>query len=202
MEKYTGFSGHASLAGVGMWMNENQIWKAMEERVKIKQKVIKHRPTDKLKDLLINILAGGHAIADVNNRVRVDKTIQLAFGRDICAEQSTISETLDASTAENVLEFGDALKVIYQKHGQGYQHTYENQCQVLDIDLSAMLSGKQAEGASKGYFSGHENRRGRQLGRVTASLYDEIVCEKLYPGTVQLEKNLPELIKMAENVLD
>ena len=201
MEKYTGFSGHASLASVGMWMKQKQIWEVIEECVKIEQKVIKHTPTEKMKDLLINILAGGHGIADVNNRVRVDKTIQLAFGRSICAEQSTISETLDASTGENVLEFAGALKVIYQKHGQGYPHDYEKKCQVLDIDLSAMLSGKQAEGATKGYFSGHENRRGRQLGRVTASLYDEIVCEKLYPGTVQLEKNLPELIKMAENVL-
>ncbi len=202
MEKYTGFSGHASLVSVGMWMKDNQVWEAVAERVKIKQKVIKHTPTDKLKDLLINILAGGHGIADVNNRVRVDKAIQLAFGRKVCAEQSTISETLDASLEENVLEFAGALKVIYQKHGQGYQHDYETRCQVLDIDLSAMLSGKQAEGATKGYFSGHENRRGRQLGRVTASLYDEIVCEKLYPGTVQLEKNLRELVEMAENVLD
>jgi hypothetical protein len=202
MEKYTGFSGHASLASVGMWMKEKQIWDLIEEHVKIKQKVIKHTPTDKMKDLLINILAGGHGIADVNNRVRVDKAIQLVFGRSICAEQSTISETLNVSTGENVLEFTGALKLIYQKHGQGYQHDYEKGSQVLDIDLSAMLSGKQAEGATKGYFSGHENRRGRQLGRVTASLYDEIVCEKLYPGTVQLEKNLPELIKMTENVLD
>ena len=169
MEKYTGFSGHASLASVGMWMKEKQIWNLIEERVKIKQKVIKHTPTDKMKDLLINILAGGHGIADVNNRVRVDKAIQLAFGRSICAEQSTISETLNVSTGENVLEFTGALKLIYQKHGQGYQHDYEKGCQVLDIDLSAMLSGKQAEGATKGYFSGHENRRGRQLGRVTAS---------------------------------
>jgi len=183
-------------------MRENQTWEVIEAGLKIKQKVVKHTPTDKMKDLLINILAGGHGIADVNNRVRVDKPIQLAFGRKVCAEQSTISETLDASTEENVLELDGALKVIYQKHGQGYQHDYENKCQVLDIDLSAMLSGKQAQGATKGYFSGHENRRGRQLGRVVASLYDEIVCEKLYPGTVQLEKNLPELIKMAENVLD
>lgn len=202
MENYTGFSGHASLATVGIWMKRNGIWTDVEERVKIKQKVIKHTPTNKLKDLLINILAGGQGVADVNNRVRVDKAIQLAFGRKACAEQSTISETLNASTNENVNGFSEALKTIYQKHGQGYRHNYEKRCQVLDIDLSALLSGEQAEGASKGYFSGHENRRGRQLGRITASMYKEIVCEKLYPGTVQLEKNLPELIKMVEKVLD
>ena len=202
MEKYTGFSGHASLAIVGTWMNQNQIWKAIEERVKIKQKIIRHTPTDKMKDLLIHILAGGHGIADVNNRVRTDKPLQLAFGRSACAEQSTIHETLNASTGENVHEFREALKVIYQKNGQAYRHEYESKCQVLDIDLSAMVSGEQAEGATKGYFSGHKNKRGRQLGRVVASLYSEIVSEKLYPGTVQLEKNLPELIEMAENVLE
>ena len=202
MEKYTGFSGRASLASVGMWVKEHQIWHTIETQVKIKQKVIKHTPTDKLKDLFINILAGGHGIVEVNQRVRVDQAMQLAFGRSGCAEQSTISETLNASTGENVQEFSGALKLIYQKHGQGYRHDYEKKCQVLDIDLSALLAGKQAEGATKGYFSGHENRRGRQVGRVTASLYDEIVGEKLYPGTVQLEKNLPELIQMAENVLD
>ena len=202
MKKYTGFSGHASLATVGQWMKEHQSWHVIEERVKIKQKVLKHTPTNKMKDLLINILAGGGGVSDVNNRVRVDVPIQLAFGRSACAEQSTISETLNACTAENVSEFAGALKAIYQKEGQGYRHDYEKSCQVLDIDLSAMVAGKQAEGATKGYFSGHKNRRGRQLGRVVASLYDEIVTEKLYPGTVQLERNLPELIKNAENALD
>ena len=195
------FQDMRSLAIVGVWMDQNRVWEVVEEQVKIKQKVIQHTPTDKAKDLLINILAGGQGVADVNNRVRVDQTIQLAFGRRGCAEQSTISETLNACTGKNVLELAGALNEIYRHHGQGYRHDYGRKCQVLDIDMSALLSGKQAEGATKGYFSGHENRRGRQLGRVIASLYDEIVCEKLYSGTQQLDTNLPELIEMAEKVL-
>jgi hypothetical protein len=62
-------------------------------------------------------------------------------------------------------------------------------------------AGPQAEGATKGYFSGQRNRRGRQLGRVLASRYDEIVFEQLYPGTRQLERSLPELLAGAEDVL-
>ena len=50
MEKYTGFSGAASLAAVGLWMKEQRIWEAVEARVKIRQKVLEHTPTDKLKD--------------------------------------------------------------------------------------------------------------------------------------------------------
>jgi len=91
MEKYTGFSGHASLALVGAWMTDHQIREEVEARVKIKQKVIRHTPTDKLKDVLIHILAGGHGLADVNNRARADKPLQLVFGRSACAEQSTLS---------------------------------------------------------------------------------------------------------------
>jgi hypothetical protein len=73
---------------------------------------------------------------------------------------------------------------------------------LLDIDLTGLLAGKKAEGSEKGYFSGERNARGRQVGRVLASQYDEIVCEQLYPGKVQLEASLLELVKLAENVLD
>jgi hypothetical protein len=202
MEKYTGFSGRASLAAMGLWMKTQRIWEEIEARVKIRQKVLQHTPTDKLKDVLITILAGGHGLVEANTRVRVDKALQLAFGRQGCAEQSTLSATLDASTPANVTELAAALQQIYRQHSAGYRHDYARGYQVLDIDLSALVAGGQAEGATKGYFAGHKNRRGRQLGRVVASRYGEIVYEKLYPGVVQLEKNLPELIQGAEAVLD
>jgi hypothetical protein len=72
---------------------------------------------------------------------------------------------------------------------------------LLDVDLTGLLAGRQAEGSSKGYFSGTKNGRGRQLGRIIASRYDEIVCEQLYDGKVQLEKCLIGLLEMSENVL-
>jgi hypothetical protein len=202
MEKYTGVSSHASLATVGLWMQRHQLWEAVEAQVKIKQKVLKHTPTEKLKDLFINLLAGGHGIVEINTRLRADPALQRAFGRGRCAEQSTVSDTLNACTRGNVQELRAALQTVYRQHGRGYRHDYAQRCQILDIDLSALLAGKQAEGATKGYFSGQINRRGRQVGRVLASLYDEIVSEQLAPGTVQLEKNLPDLIQLAETVLD
>jgi hypothetical protein len=84
--------------------------------LKIEQKVIKHTPTDKVKDLLINMMAGGHGVADINNRVRVDKTIQLTFGRRVFAEQSTISGTLNACTEKNVLELAGVSITLNQIH--------------------------------------------------------------------------------------
>ena len=152
MEQYTGFSAHASLATIGMWINEKAIWKKIEEQVKIKQKAIKHTPHEKLKEVFINILAGGHGICEINTRVRSDKALQMAFGRSACAEQSVTSETLKACTETNVQELCAATKMIYQEFGQGYQHDYEKGYLLLDIDLTGLLAGQQAEGSTKGYF--------------------------------------------------
>ncbi len=202
MTKYTRFTQHASLIIAGKWMEKEGIWGILEQTVNIKQKVRQYQPQEKLKSLTVNIMAGGEGVADINNRLRPDEALQTAFGLKKCAEQSTISEMLNATKEKNVDEMREALRIIYQKQGRGYRHNYQRELQLLDIDLSALLAGQQADGASKGYFSGKENRRGRQLGRVVASLYDEIVCERLYPGTIQLERNLPELVGMAEKVLD
>lgn len=70
--RYTQFSGRASLAGVGYWMRYQKIWIVIEELVKINQKTLNHAPLDKLLDALINILAGGQGMCEVNTRVNPD----------------------------------------------------------------------------------------------------------------------------------
>jgi hypothetical protein len=170
--------------------------------VQIKQKVIKHTPLNKLLDAFINILAGGQGLVEVNTRVRPDDGIQHAFGREACADQSTISETLNRCTDETVEQMRAALQTIYQTHSQGYQHDYTGSYQVLDVDMTGLPAGRQGEGVTKGYFAGQKNRRGRQLGRVVATLYDEIVVDRLYDGKRQLDRSLQELVTATEDVLE
>jgi hypothetical protein len=93
-------------------------------------------------------------------------------------------------------------KETYQTHGEGYRHNYEQQWQVLDVDTSGMPAGRQGERVTKGYFSGKRGRRGRQLGRVSATLYEEVIVDRLYSGKIQLEKSFQQLVEMAEDVLD
>jgi hypothetical protein len=202
MINYTRFSVRASLGAVGMLMRRMKIWEAIEQHVGIQQKIIKYTPLEKLMDAFINILAGGHGLVEINTRVRKDEMLLWAFGRRECAEQSTVSDTLNACTPENVMEMRQALQEIYRAHSEGYRHDYESQWQVLDVDLTGMPAGRQGEGVTKGYFSGRKHRRGRQLGRVLATLYDEIVVERLYCGKTQLERSLQALVRAAEEVLD
>jgi predicted RecA/RadA family phage recombinase len=196
------FSSQASLAAMGKRFLDMKLWDEVRQRVHIRQKVLRHTPADKLLDCFISMLAGGRGIVEVNTRVRPDTTVQRAFGRNDCAEQSTISETLSACTQTNVAQMREVLSVIFRQHSQTCRHDYSQQLNVLDIDMTGMPAGRQGEGVEKGYFpTEKKNHRGRQLGRVLAWHYDEVVCERLYPGKRQLETCLPELIAAAEDVL-
>src|SRR5437899_10321865 len=94
-----------------------------------------------------------------------------------------------------------ALDTIYRQHSQGYRYDYATQYQILDVDMSGMPCGKKAAFASKGSFAKQRNRRGRQLGRVLASRYEEVVVDQLFDGTTQLSKALQPLMQAAEETL-
>jgi hypothetical protein len=170
--------------------------------VHIAQKTVKHSPLDKLSDSFIAMLAGAHGVVEINTRLRSDPALQAAFGRTACAEQSVVQQTLDACSDENVTQMQQALDEIYREHSRGYRHAYQGTYQILDIDMSGMPCGPKAALATKGYFANQRNRRGRQLGRVVASLYDEVVTDRLFDGKTQLTKALVPLLLAAEQTLD
>lgn len=196
------FSARASLIAVGQFAERFKLFDIISQRVAIPQKVVKHTPIEKLTDAFISILAGAKGLYEVNKRVRSDFLLQLAFGRTTCAEQSTISETLNAVTKDNARQTEASVRLIYQQQSHGYRHDYPKQFQMLDIDMSGMPCGKKAELASKGYFAHQKNRRGRQLGRVVASRYREVVTSAVYDGKTQLNRALQPLVFAAEAVLD
>jgi hypothetical protein len=115
-------------------------------------------------DAFIAILSGAHGLSEINTRVRPDQALQRAFGRQGCAEQSVVQETLSACTAKNVVEMQAAVAELFRVHSAAYRHDYEAELQVLDADLSGLACGKRAEQARKGYFSQERARYGRPLG--------------------------------------
>jgi hypothetical protein len=195
------FTGSASLAAVGLKLAELKLFEPIAHQVQIAQKTIKDRPSDKLYDALISMLAGAHGLVEINTRLRADVGLQRAFGRSRCAEQSVVQDTLNACTAENVEQMEQAIDSIYRQHSQGYQHDYQASFQVLDVDMSGLPCGPKAALATKGYFAKQRNRRGRQLGRVLASRYGEIVVDRLFDGKTQLTRALQPLILAAEATL-
>ncbi len=195
------FSPAASLAAIGVKMKQLDLFGPIRTIVQIPQKTVKHTPADKLHDALISLLAGAHGLVEINTRLRADPALQHAFGRQACAEQSVVQETLDRCTEGNVAQMQQALDQIYQQHSQGFRHNYRAGFLVLDVDMSGMPCGPKAAFATRGYFAKQRNRRGRQLGRVLASQYEEVVTDRLFAGNVQLTTALQPLVEAAEETL-
>ena len=184
-----------------MQLKHLDVFSPIRETVRIEQKTVKHAPSDKLYDAFISLLAGAHGLVEINSRLRADPVLQRAFGRGLCAEQSVVQRTLDACTATTVKQMEQAMDMIYQQHSQGYRHDYRASLQLLDVDMSGLPCGEKAAFATKGYFAKQRNRRGRQLGRVLASHYAEIVVDRLFEGRSQLTKALQPLMQAAERAL-
>jgi len=195
------FTGCATLAAIGIKLRELKVFQPIKQSVQIAQKTIKDSPADKLYDAFISLLAGAHGLVEINMRLRADGALQRAFGRSRCAEQSVVQDTLNACTPENVEQMEQAMESIYRQHSQGYQHDYQARFQVLDVDMSGLPCGPKAAFATKGYFAKQRNRRGRQLGRVLASHYGEIVVDRLFDGKTQLTRALQPLLLAAEATL-
>lgn len=195
------FSSCASLAALGIELQDLDLFGPIREQVQIAQKTVKDTPSDKLYDAFISLLAGAHGLVEINTRLRADGALQRAFGRSRCAEQSVVQDTLNACTPENVEQMQEAIDRIYRQHSQGYRHDYQRDYQVLDVDMSGLPCGPKAAFASKGYFAKQRNRRGRQLGRVLASRYGEIVVDRLFEGKTQLTRALQPLMLAAEKTL-
>lgn len=193
---------HATLVALGLKVQQLDLFRPVRAQVHIKQKTVRYTPTDKLYDAWIAILAGAHGLVEVNTRLRSDPALQAAFGRCACAEQAVIQDTFDACDATTVQQMEQALTTIFRQHSRAYRHDYTQEVQVVDLDITGLPCGPKAAFATKGYFAKQRNRRGRQLGRVLATHYQELVVEQLLPGTDQLSKALRPLVEATEQVLD
>lgn len=193
---------HASLAALGVHLQRLDLFGPIREQVRIPQKTVRYTPTDKLYDAFIALLAGAHGLVEVNGRLRPDVALQAAFGRTACAEQSVVQDTLDACTEGTVQQLEAAWNLIFRRQSQAYRHPYQTSWQILDVDMSGMPCGKKAALATAGYFAKQRNRRGRQLGRVLATRYQEIVVDRLFDGKTQLNVALLPLVCAAEATLD
>lgn len=193
---------HASLAALGVKLQEIDLLAPIRALVHVPQKTVDYTPFDKLTDCFIGILAGAKGIHDINRVLREDPALQAAFGRTACAEQSTIQDTLDACTSLSVAQMEAAVTQIFREHSQAYRHPFAREYLLVDVDMTGNPCGRKAACAVKGYFAGQKNRRGRQLGRVLATPYAEIVVDRVFPGTTQLTGALQPLMRAAEEVLE
>lgn len=155
---------------MGQLARQRKRFDVIGQKVKLAQKVVKQTPLAHVRDAFISSSTGATGLVEVNQRVRRAPLRPLAFGRTRCAQPSTIRETINAATQANVVQLNDRLKTSDQPQLHGFRHDDDQRLQLVERALSGMPCGKKAELASKGSFAKPKNQRGRQVGRVIASL--------------------------------
>ncbi|MEW6737598.1 MAG: hypothetical protein AB1489_40325 [Acidobacteriota bacterium] len=198
--KERAYTSRSGLSAIGLKLEQMELLAPIHRLVEIPQKTVQYSPLDKLMDAFIGIMAGSRGIVEINNCLRTDRGLQRGFGRESCAEQSTVQDTLNACQDTTIVQMEQAVTEIYQRHSLAIHHNYRTKLQLLDIDFTGLPCGPKAEKSLLGYFDG-EIRYGRQIGRVIAAHYQEIAIDRLYPGNTTLTMQLRELIALAEEML-
>jgi Transposase DDE domain group 1 len=154
----------------------------LREQLTIPQKTVRHRPVEKVLDALLGILCGAKTIAQSHSTIRVDPAVQRAFGRTGCAEQSPIARTLQASPPETVDQLSRVSWYDLKRSGQTPPHRFAERLLWVDVDVTPLPIGAQAEGSERPWMGRNRSKTGRKTLRFTASAYREILHETLLRG--------------------
>ena len=155
---------------------------SLEAHVKIQQKVLKYTPVQKLEMFLVAVLAGAKAVSQTATTVRLDPALISAFGLPGCAEQSSIAQTLNAATEQDVADLQATLGELFGSFSQAQRHGFPHKLLVLDVDLSPLPASSAAEGSERGYMGRCRSKTGRKLVRVRVAETQEIVWETVIAG--------------------
>jgi hypothetical protein len=116
------------------------------------------KPSDKLIQVLLSILAGCETLAEVNTRLKSETNLANLWGWSGWADQSTLSRTLDALTLMNLDQLRHSSQLIWYPNSQVKGHDWRAFLW-LDFDLSGLPCGPKAQASQKGYFSGKKTSR-------------------------------------------
>ena len=151
LDSYTRF---APLVALGFFVREQDLFSPLFSRLKFPAHLHTVNPTAALLDLWVSILAGCRSVSQINTQIRPDRLLAQAWGRECFCEQSTIARVLDACQSEQVNQLRAGVQAVYHWIGQATRHPWELASLIVDIDLTGLPAGRQAEGSTKGYFSG------------------------------------------------
>ena len=73
-------SAHSSLCVLGRYLRQIGFFAPLEQRMQIRQKVLKYSPIQKVEMLFVGRLSGAKAVSHTATTVRVDPALTAAFG--------------------------------------------------------------------------------------------------------------------------
>lgn len=188
----------APLAALGLYFRQDGSLKSFDQ-VTCESGQADFAPATKLIQVLCSILAGCEYVYEVNSCLRSEKLLAHAWGFERYLEQSSLASGLNELSRTNLDQLEQVSRSIWRLHSRSLSHDWRGFLR-LELDLSGLPCGKQAEESEKGYFSGEKNATGRQLARVSATQYAETIWSELYAGSRPSVSCLQPAVLAAESI--
>lgn len=150
MERTTSY---APLAVLGVYIRQQDLLSPIFSRIEFGKQMHTERPIEALIDVWVSMLAGCRSINQVNTRIRPEGLLAKAWGRERFCEQSTLARVLDACEEEQVQQLRAGVEAVYRWIGRAPQGSGNALPLMIDIDLTGLPAGRNAQGSTKGYFS-------------------------------------------------
>jgi hypothetical protein len=142
---------YAPLAALCVHYQQKQILAPLQE-VQLSGKKRDFRPTSKLIQIFVSLLAGCDTLSEVNPKLKPEVGLAQVWGWPRFADQSTLSRLLDHLTLKQIEQLRAATTRIWHRHSRTRQHDWRAYLW-LDYDLSALPCSLRAEASQKGFFS-------------------------------------------------
>ena len=171
----------APLGVLGYCVTQSGLLSPVWNELTYASKAYRHKPTEKLQDIFVGILAGCRSLSQMNTRIRSDRVLAQAWQRPQFAEQSNLSRILDSLEPEHVEQIRAGHLALLKQYSRLQDHDWQ-QSLIMDIDSTSLLASKRAEKSRKGWVSGHKNRYCRHVLRFMVAGYHETLLSVVFPG--------------------
>lgn len=191
----------APLVAVGCYLRDSDLLSPVMSRLSFGQATHTERPVAALLDLWVSMLAGCRSVRQINTRIRPDRVLAQAWGREQFAEQSTIARVLDGCQAEQVAQLRSGVSQVYRWLGAAPSFM-GGSCSHDRYRSDGFACRTPSRRQHTGVFPG---KRGRVVGnsdsRIGATDYNETVSSLLYPDNTLSQQVLKDAVLTLEAML-
>jgi hypothetical protein len=160
-------SSHGLIIPICQQIENWGIDKLLDKYVKVKQKVYEFTPNQKIMQVMASMMFGCEDSKRMNKILREDNPeYSQYFGLSRWVDQSVISDTFRAMTADNINQLESSWKEsleVTQTIGNLRRKMELGEYITIDIDLTGdVCKSRDDPTVTKGYFAGKKGKTGRQ----------------------------------------
>jgi hypothetical protein len=205
MEVNSKFSGcnseYAGLALVWAWLKREKLLRFLN-RIPLHLKTVRRTPKSKLEDLLCCLMSGVESLGQIDKRMRWDPGLTRSVGRSSLADQSLMSQTLDAFDELSLDRLRKNISQLLTDQSRTLSRIGRHQFTVLDLDMTDSPCSSRCEGSQRGRTTGRRGQTVRQLSLVYHHRYRESLDIFLHPGKTASGVPLQTIVQTLEGSYD